>query len=342
MALIGTARMTGEDHRWPILRALLACTALGGTAYTIVNFSRGDVAIALVELVMTVYAVVLLLTAKPGRYLDRVILAYLLPFFCAMLIIFVLASDRAGDTVFIWVLLIPILSHLLLGRWRGLAASVVFLAAAGLIYFHRVSSVGKAIDAVDVINIGLASSVIVLFSNIYERSRERIEHSLIRQATTDLLTELANRRGFFQTARREHARCRRHRQPLSLLLLDLDHFKTVNDRYGHDAGDAVLKNVAQLLRSRLRASDLVGRFGGEEFIILLPQTRLNEAAELAEELRQAVAESATVFEAQEIPMAVSIGVVEAEEESLDALISRADDRLYASKRSGRNRVTAHS
>lgn len=155
-------------------------------------------------------------------------------------------------------------------------------------------------------------------------------------AFTDRLTGAWNRRYFEQIVAVEIARSRRYRQPLSLIFIDIDHFKRVNDRHGHQAGDRVLIGVTQLVRENIRYSDILTRWGGEEFIVLVPATRLNEALALAEKLRAKLA-------AHEFPevgrVTISLGVAEyLMKEELDGWLRRADQALYAAKKNGRNQV----
>ena len=172
------------------------------------------------------------------------------------------------------------------------------------------------------------------------RRQRRIAHLLETQAHTDPLTGLANRRHFFEVADAELARSRRYEAPLSLLMLDIDRFKEVNDAHGHRAGDRVLQKLAQTCLEVLRNVDVVGRVGGEEFAILLPETASEGALEVAERLRAAV-ESADVVREEGVPIrvTVSIGVAAlAGDVNLDTLMSQADDALYDAKHAGRNRV----
>ncbi len=163
-------------------------------------------------------------------------------------------------------------------------------------------------------------------------------------AVTDALTGVLNRRGFMQRARIEWERCRRHNRPLAVLALDIDHFKAVNDSLGHDAGDAVLRGIAACLTRDLRPSDVVGRLGGEEFAVLLPETPAEPALALAERLRAAIA--ATPFRAgsRTIAVTVSIGAAQTDAEidparaGFERLLKQADEALYAAKGSGRDRV----
>jgi two-component system, cell cycle response regulator len=164
-----------------------------------------------------------------------------------------------------------------------------------------------------------------------------------RLATTDMLTGLLNRRAFLDAIERERARSDRHTFPLSLLLLDVDHFKRVNDARGHAAGDAVLQGVARVLSIVARKSDFVARWGGEEFVLALPQTGEAGARVAAERVRRAVAAQAHAVPdgGEAVRVTVSIGAASAEAPwSIDRLVGAADAAMYAAKVRGRNRVEA--
>lgn len=161
-----------------------------------------------------------------------------------------------------------------------------------------------------------------------------------RMTVTDPLTGIYNKRFLEQVAERETARARRHKRDLGLLMLDLDHFKKVNDEYGHQAGDAVLREVARLLARRLRSHDFLARYGGEEFTVILPETDRAGTRVVAESLRKLVEDHVFEFEGRRIPVQVSIGcanystALSTEQE----LLAHADRRLYEAKKAGRNRV----
>lgn len=161
--------------------------------------------------------------------------------------------------------------------------------------------------------------------------RERVEGRLRELAMRDALTGLLNRRSFFELAEAEFAKAARAGQPLAALMLDLDHFKQVNDRLGHSAGDRALAGFAAIVRRELRGGDIAGRYGGEEFCVLLPATELEGALNVAQRIRQAAAGS--------LGCTVSVGLAMLEASStLDALVAAADAALYQAKRSGRDRV----
>lgn len=159
-------------------------------------------------------------------------------------------------------------------------------------------------------------------------------------ATTDSLTGIANRRHFMELARQECERSLRYGDPLSALMIDIDLFKVVNDTYGHAVGDEVLREVAQTVRRALRVVDLLGRYGGEEFVVLLPSTGLEAALGAAERVRETLAEKKFSSAGQSLHVTVSVGVSALREspDSLALLLNRADQALYTVKQSGRNSV----
>jgi diguanylate cyclase (GGDEF)-like protein/PAS domain S-box-containing protein len=169
-----------------------------------------------------------------------------------------------------------------------------------------------------------------------------LEEKLRELAISDPGTGLYNRRYFFELAEKEYERIKRYNRDLSVILLDFDHFKLINDRYGHQAGDKVLRRVAYTVRNNLRRIDIIARYGGEEFVMLLPETDEQGAELIAERIREMVEETTVVFNEQYIRSTVSMGIATFTKESdleFEELISRADKALYQSKSLGRNQVT---
>lgn len=171
-------------------------------------------------------------------------------------------------------------------------------------------------------------------------TRSRLEEQLRYMATHDELSGLPNRRYFMQQAGEELARAKRHGRELSLLVIDLDHFKQINDRFGHSAGDEVIQAFAERFWGMLRESDTPARIGGEEFAALLPETGYSAAVKTAERLRQLVAQAQIDTKAGPIPLTLSIGVssYRSEGNGIEEMIHEADLRLYEAKDSGRNQV----
>mgnify|MGYP001009899994 CR=1 FL=1 len=165
----------------------------------------------------------------------------------------------------------------------------------------------------------------------------RFQRRLEEMAVTDKLTGLANRQAFGPLIEQTLSQIRRKPEPLCLILIDIDHFKEINDRHGHQAGDLVLQRIAERISSCLRDSDLTFRWGGEEFLAVLRDCESKDALRIAEKLRDAVAESRTAIGKTEVSATISLGIAErCEAESIDALIGRADRALYGAKQSGRN------
>jgi len=175
-------------------------------------------------------------------------------------------------------------------------------------------------------------------------SGDNIEHAyheeIYRLKTTDGLTGAYNKRYFDETINREVFRYLRHGRPLSLIMGDIDHFKRVNDQWGHLAGDRVLSQIGEVLASQVNAEDTLCRYGGEEFTVLLPETPLSEAMARAERMRELIEEARFEFDGHEIPVTMSFGVAAADTalEGPESFVALADERLYAAKRGGRNRV----
>lgn len=191
------------------------------------------------------------------------------------------------------------------------------------------------------VGIILQATLLALGLSLKVRQQQHEKMLAERLAECDPLTGLLNRRGFNQQAAPLWSTSLRNQRPLSLIMLDLDHFKGLNDQYGHDFGDQALQAVASLLAGSCRAGDLSARWGGEEFLLLLPETALGEAHALAERLRQAIQAIALRAGEQPVNLSCSCGVVErTEQEQLEHLINHADRLLYAAKQSGRNRVVA--
>jgi diguanylate cyclase (GGDEF)-like protein len=181
-----------------------------------------------------------------------------------------------------------------------------------------------------------ASQVAVTLENA------RLYSEIKRLAVTDELTSLYNRRGGLELGQREFKRAVRHSRPISAILLDIDHFKDVNDTYGHILGDQVLQSITEQFRNHLRVTDIPVRFGGEEFLVILPEANLASAVGVAERLRELVAESVVLVKGGAVQITISAGVAERTPRMQDLmeLINHADQAMYCAKQSGRNQVVA--
>ena len=236
------------------------------------------------------------------------------------------------------------------GQWllvAGLLLEAVVLGGRALVAISTHSEATNILQSSALQTLTfLATFSVVLVSSVgfVFMSRDRADENNRVLAALDPLTGVANRRSLIAALDRDVARAQRMREPMALMMVDIDHFKDVNDRYGHPAGDRVLCSVVNVLRQRVRAQDLVGRYGGEEFMVLLPDTGLTGAQQLARALCKAVEESrcpADGVPGPGIAVTVSIGVFGGRLESGDSwdmLIAAADRALYQAKNNGRNRV----
>lgn len=171
----------------------------------------------------------------------------------------------------------------------------------------------------------------------------RDNQKLKEMATTDALTGALNRRSFFELAEQELKKSQRYNLPLSAIMIDLDHFKSVNDTYGHQAGDVVLQSAARLIQENIREIDIFGRYGGEEFAVLMPNTPMPEVKDMAERICQMIAAHPVQVDEASIPVTASLGAAGVDDTTgleITTLLDRADQALYQAKEGGRNRVVA--
>lgn len=178
----------------------------------------------------------------------------------------------------------------------------------------------------------------------YQVKKENHQVELIRLATTDELTGLYNRRHFLEKLDEEIARYLRYSTPLSVALIDVDHFKHINDEHGHDVGDYVLRELSSIIKKAVRNTDTVCRYGGEEFLIAFPHTNLRSTEHIMERLRHKIDKHFFYYDHTNIPVTVSIGISEAhvEIQTANTLLKLADKALYTAKKDGRNRVISYT
>jgi len=295
--------------------------------------------------------------------LDRVLLVYQFLAINLLLLLFIYLKPDIADALLSLVtitlgmyLFIP--NRFIVAVGLGVFLATVFIILARVV--HRIDSVhllqwGIIISSVNIIGTAFCYRLhLIQRRGFLELMRERyarevlqtevarrieLEEKLRYQAHTDGLTGANNRRYFMELGREEISRSLRYDRPLSLLLIDLDHFKTINDTFGHDAGDKVLHRFSWLCRRTLREPDIFGRLGGEEFAVIIPEESLEGAQQTAERLRATVEEE---FAATPYRLTISIGVAEIcnTDTSISALLKRADAMMYEAKRHGRNRVVS--
>lgn len=251
----------------------------------------------------------------------------------AFITVIVAISRPIGATpaFYLW----PVLTAAYFLRRRDLAVvlGLFVVSFAGALWWND-QHVGRALTYVPMLLVvGGVTGLVRLLRESLAEVIGGLEHS----ASTDHLTGLANRASFERMVSREIQRARRTGGPLCVVALDLDHFKAVNDVHGHAVGDAALRRCADLLASECRGVDLPARFGGEEFVVALPDTAIDEARRFAERVRARV-ETATAGDVAPLTVSLGVAALAADHTQPDELVALADDALYEAKRAGRNRV----
>jgi diguanylate cyclase (GGDEF)-like protein len=280
--------------------------------------------------------------------LYGLVLAYALYDFGLVVITTALLNGTFSPSFTLWLPFVYILSFLVLSTNRAMLLSTLFLLAtliSGLAACIRFLALGRAFPNISLlVQIYFASAfyiaVLYLISRIKELyiSEHVIASDMSKLAMIDSLTQVDNRRLLTQLLREEVTRAGRHNLPLSVILFDLDRFKTINDSFGHNAGDVVLQEVAGVLRQAIRTSDPFGRWGGDEFLVVATNTDGNQAVELANRLRETL-ENCFFSTAGNVTASFGISTYQGGD-SPETLIRRADMGLYKAKSGGRNRVAA--
>jgi len=212
-----------------------------------------------------------------------------------------------------------------------------------LIVREKVIGVIQALNKID--DLAFDSIDLKIFTTFANQVAVALENArLYKLAVYDGLTEIFDRRYFDFWITTEYARVKRYKTKLSFIIFDIDFFKNVNDKYGHQAGDFILKTVSALIRSHIRKADLFARYGGEEFVLVLPETEMKYAVDAAEKYRELISDYKFIYNEQEIMITISFGVSsyqETPEDTVEKFIENADKMLYKAKNSGRNRVCAY-
>jgi diguanylate cyclase (GGDEF)-like protein len=254
----------------------------------------------------------------------------------------------------IWQIFVPVASFIMAGLWAGLRwGGISFLTVLTFFLLDSLELLQRVTEfetttgdrLIDLCGAIVAVSIAIWYSDRLKSGSltqlEETKAQLNYLATVDPLTNTFNRRHFLELSERKIKRSHVSNGQASFLLFDIDHFKKINDEHGHIIGDQVLHGIAHTCMQHLRADDILGRFGGEEFVILLPETKLVDAKNIAERLRILIAETPIETEVGPIKSTISIGVAvkeKATSTSIDQLLSRADRAMYRAKQAGRNRV----
>lgn len=266
----------------------------------------------------------------------------------SVLFTYLIASGGESNTGPLWFYVFPPLLFFLTNLKTGtMILLLVYLVAVVVFQFPNLPFVLAEYDNDFKMRFFVTLTFESIFCFILEASRLKARNELLdlaltheHAAKTDELTGLSNRRDILNRLSEEFSRYERSGRHFSIVLVDLDLFKNINDQFGHNAGDAALKQFSKLVQSVIRQTDVAARWGGEEFLLLLPDTSLIPALTLAERLRSEVARDRFSYHGQELPITMSAGVCSiAQADSIDTMLKQADAHLYSSKEAGRNRIT---
>lgn len=327
-----------DNGRRSLMSLILGATGLTLGAFAILQLSAGNTLFALFEWVACSVLLWGSRSIRQATRLDLWIYLYLLPTFCFL--IYIMLMPQASATAFTWTYLMPVMSYLLLGKRRGALLALPFLIASVVLYFLRYPLTLDAPGLIDIGNAILCGLLLMVFIHLYETRRALAYQQLEYLAQTDPLTGVASRGSFKRSLLRAIREAERSQGTLVLVLMDIDHFKSVNDRWGHDAGDHALCHVCEQLLDRLRITDSLGRLGGEEFGLLLRSTDNAGATPLVEQLREHIAAHPLAYRGHTIELSATFGLAEwpTDGRSPDELYRCADRRLYLGKQLGRNRL----
>jgi diguanylate cyclase (GGDEF)-like protein len=335
-----------ERHRRiPAIFILIACVI------TMVIFSpyhlfSGNYLISAADIVALIASVISLIYLRRA---ERGIAAYwLISLVFITICIITIVLGRKEISYFLWAFVPPAVIFSVLGKKAGMTISLMFFAVAIILMAAPASIMHSEPYSVFVIGRFITIYMILTFMLYYYESSQQILLKHIRNekekfecaSKQDPLTGLSNRRDLMDKIREEQQRQMRLKNTFTLILGDIDNFKALNDTHGHDAGDHVLKSVAQVLKEQVRGIDCPARWGGEEFLIMLIETDIEGGQTVAERIRCRIEESAFTFNGITLPVTMTFGLSQYQgaNDTLDSCIKRADKALYAGKDQGKNRV----
>ncbi|MCW8194192.1 GGDEF domain-containing protein [Proteobacteria bacterium 005FR1] len=327
------------QQRRNALRALLVLTAPAALALTAFNLRAEAGVLSILSICLVLVSVACLRAITRDVATTKLAWIYLLAVFGNVLPIMAMPAIHSGGAS--WLTIAPALPYLILPVRLAFPAALGAFASALAAFFIGSVAAPYRLDPILLAHVIVPAAGLFAAAHFYTKKRISAEKQMLREILTDPMTGLWNRKKVIQAFRSERERSLVSETSLSIILIDLDHFKELNDQFGHDAGDSALIFVARLLERRLRKSDILSRIGGEEFAVLLPETRVVEAVALAEDLRCALASTEFYHDGQAIKLTLSAGIAELGRDGDDwpELYRAVDAHLYASKRAGRNRVS---
>ena len=281
------------------------------------------------------------------KYNDTQLSSSIILYSLYLLMFYLVHSGGVDNTGPLWVYVVAPVSVFLHGLKRGLIDITLFIIIISLILFSPLDTLPHATYTTEFklrlifsfLTVTFLSALYEYFRNIsYNRALE-LSKMYQQLAHHDPLTKLSNRRDAISVLEQETARIKRNKEPLVVILCDIDHFKQINDNYGHSVGDKVLVELAQLFSNQIREQDCISRWGGEEFLFILPQTSAQNAYILAEKIQRKLEKNPIAHDDHQITVTVSMGIEQFDgSKSIDEVINSADKYLYQAKHAGRNKI----
>ncbi|MCF8177579.1 MAG: GGDEF domain-containing protein [Sulfuritalea sp.] len=321
--------------------------------YSVIYFASGDPAlirIALFELTFVPVALLVAWLNRQGRHFTASWLLQLTAI--AAVVVSIHAGLGTLIDIHLYFVVFAVVPVMFFPRKRWGSSLFLFAFNTAIFVFYQSEPVApltslQSLGPFWLQTLSISAAVVIIFTMLFlfwladsvaETSEKRIE----QMAMTDILTGLPNRRLFELVFRQEATKSVRNKEPLALVMLDIDHFKQVNDTWGHGVGDEVLKHFARVFGDVVRAGSFIARTGGEEFVLLLSNTQLSDAMDVAERVRQSIEQSEYRHKGQSLKITVSAGVTEVDPaQSVDDAYRRADAALYTAKNGGRNRIAIY-
>lgn len=326
-----------KDEQRRLLRVSLWIVAGVAVAYAVLRLLTHDPVVAAIHAALCVGCVLYDRQIRKAHNLTPWTVGLLAAVYI-YLVAFMLPPGMASGASFAWAYLMPVASYLLLGRFLGFIIAAPFMMAIAVIGVITLLPLNSETDWLVLLDATIIGALTLVFLHYYETLRAKDRATLEQLARTDPLTGLENRRSFMATLQKTIAESERSYIGFSLVIMDIDHFKQVNDDFGHDAGDRVLQYIAQQLNERLRGGDSAGRLGGEEFGLILRGASRREAYNVVEDLRQRTAAHAIDCATCHVSITTTSGIADwpHDADNADDLYRSADRRLYQGKRTGRN------
>ena len=327
------------EYRRTVLKVVLIVIMVAGSVFAVNNWYAGYPVFAMVEFAVVLLSGGILFIHKKTPHFTLWSSIFLFSLYTVILIGIYMSSFNSA--LYCWLYIVPVLSYLLLGTRIGTVFTSLYTISGVIILIFAQLINNPDVHTISIFNIGLTLVAIWALSFTYEHKRDEMVKRLQQMAAVDPLTGLNNRLLLSSIFKMLCESLPEQQQSVSMLLIDLDHFKKINDQFGHDVGDQVLIEVSRLLNNMRRRNDWAFRFGGEEFCLLIPDTSLSQAQKIANRLRLAIEQDLHVIDCTSC-ISVSIGIARWPEDGLTLaeIYKVADTRLYQAKEQGRNTVVS--